>query len=78
VKLIFLLLISFTAEAKGIAFDQALKEIIKRDTNIPQEEAFLRASQSNARSKMLSFLPDLTAGFNKRTASILLSLTVLT
>ncbi|MFT6070218.1 MAG: outer membrane protein TolC [Bacteriovoracaceae bacterium] len=65
-KLIFLLLISFTAEAKGIAFDQALKEIIKRDTNIPQEEAFLRASQSNARSKMLSFLPDLTAGFNKQ------------
>ena len=69
-KWFLFILIPLTLEAKGLSFDQALSEIIKRDTNIPQEEAFLKASQSNARSKMLSFLPDLSAGYNKQKTRI--------
>lgn len=69
-KWVFLFVLSLSAEAKGLNFNQALNEIINRDTNIPQEEAFLKASQSNARSKMLSFLPDLTAGYNKQKTRI--------
>lgn len=52
--------------ASNLSFEQALTEMVKRDTNIPQEQALLQASKSNARAKMLSFLPDLSAGFSKQ------------
>lgn len=65
-KFLLIIFFSLSAYGKGLDFNQALEEIIKRDTNIPQEEAFLKASQSNARSKMLSFLPDLSAGYSKQ------------
>ena len=65
-KYIWLFLIAGPAFATNLSFEQALEEIVRRDTSIPQEEALLQVSKSNARSKMLSFLPDLNAGFNRQ------------
>lgn len=64
----FFLLLFFigTAQAEKLSFENALEQIVKRDTTIPQEEALLVASKSNARSKVLSFLPDLSAGFSRQ------------
>lgn len=64
-KSFLLLLLASPAFAGQLSFEQALDEIIKRDTSIPQEQALLEASKSNSRSKMLSFLPDLSAGFSR-------------
>lgn len=61
---LFFVLIS-SSYAAELSFEQALDEIIKRDVNIPQEEALLQASKSNSRAKLLSFLPDLSAGYSK-------------
>lgn len=65
-KYLCLFLISFSAVAANLNFEQALEEMVRRDTNIPQEQALLNASKSNVRSKALSFLPDLTAGLSRR------------
>ncbi|MBK22748.1 MAG: hypothetical protein CME70_01980 [Halobacteriovorax sp.] len=65
-RILIAFVFSSSLMASPISFDQALEEIIKRDTTVPQEQALLNASKSNARSKVLSFLPDLTAGYSKQ------------
>ena len=61
----FLLLNSSLAHGKTLNFNDALKEIRLRSTDLPPAQANVEAAEHDHLSKQLTFLPSLSAGYSK-------------